>query len=338
MPFYAGIDLHSNNNFLVVLDEADRVHFKRRLPNDLDAVLASLLPFHEQLAGVVVESTYNWYWLVDGLQEAGFKVHLANTAAIRPYEGLKSTDDASDAAWLAHLLRLGLLPEGYIYPQAERPWRDLLRKRMQLVQLRSLNHISLGSLLARQLGHSPGRYQLKTLSAAQLDQWLPDPPLRLAAGANHQVARLLDEQLAQIERVVLGHLEQRPAYGRLQQVYGIGTILSMVILLETGAIGRFASAGAYASYCRLVDSCRTSNGKKKGENNRKCGNKYLSWAFIEAASAALRYPEVKRFYQRKKQQKCGAVGFKAVAHKLARACFYILRDEVAFDPGRLFAG
>jgi transposase len=66
------------------------------------------------LKGVVIESTYNWYWLVDGLMEARYRVHLANPAAIQQYNGLKYTDDHSDARWLAHLLRLGVLPEGYI--------------------------------------------------------------------------------------------------------------------------------------------------------------------------------------------------------------------------------
>ena len=77
----------------------------------------------------MVESTYNWYWLVDGLMDADYRVHLANPAAIQQYSGLKYSDDHSDARWLGHLLRLGVLPEGYIYPKADRAVRDLLRKR-----------------------------------------------------------------------------------------------------------------------------------------------------------------------------------------------------------------
>ncbi len=117
MPYYCGIDLHSTNSVVVVIDEADRVAFKKRLRNELRLIVDALAPFREALAGVVVESTYNWYWLVDGLMDAGFKVHLANPAAIHQYSGLKHTDDEDDAAWLAHLLRLGILAEGYIYPR-----------------------------------------------------------------------------------------------------------------------------------------------------------------------------------------------------------------------------
>ena len=115
MKLYGGIDLHSNNVVASLIDEQDRVVYERRLPNDLGLILSEIEPFADALEGVVVESTFNWYWLVDGLQAAGYRVHLANTAAIKQYAGLKHTDDHSDARWLAHLLRLGILPEGYIY-------------------------------------------------------------------------------------------------------------------------------------------------------------------------------------------------------------------------------
>ena len=118
MKLYGAIDLHSTNNVLVLIDEEDKIVYEKRLPNDLALILKELSVYQWRLEGIVVESTYNWYWLVDGLMEQGYKVHLANTAAIQQYEGLKYTDDHSDARWLAHLLRLGVLPEGYIYPRA----------------------------------------------------------------------------------------------------------------------------------------------------------------------------------------------------------------------------
>lgn len=143
-PLYGGIDLHANNSVIVLLDDQDQVVFQKRVPNELDRILVLLAPFQERLAaGLVVESTYNWYWLVDGLMAAGYRVHLANTAAIHQYNGVKHTDDQSDARWLAQLLRLGLLPTGYIYPPAERAVRDLLRKRGQFVRQRTSNLLSL---------------------------------------------------------------------------------------------------------------------------------------------------------------------------------------------------
>jgi len=130
MKLYGAIDLHSTNNVTVVINEQDQVVYQKRLPNDLQQLRAALAPYRDELVGVVVESTYNWYFLVDGLMDAGYRVHLANTTAIKKYEGLKYSGDFADAAYLAQLLRLGLLPEGYIYPREERAGRDLGRKRI----------------------------------------------------------------------------------------------------------------------------------------------------------------------------------------------------------------
>jgi len=131
---FCGIDLHSNNSVVVVTDETDKVLLSRRCPNDLPKILALLAPHRAELVGVVVESTYNWYWLVDGLMAEGYDVKLANTVAMKRYDGLKHSDDETDAAHLAHLLRLGILPTGYIHPPTERALRDLARKRIQLVR------------------------------------------------------------------------------------------------------------------------------------------------------------------------------------------------------------
>ena len=137
MNKFSGIDLHSNNSVVAVSDEADRIVYQRRLPNDPIQIRAALAPHREELVGVVIEATFNSYWLVDELMKDGYCVHLANPAAIRQYDGLKYSGDFADAAYLAQLLRLGLLPEGYIYPAQERQVRDLSRKRMQLVQCRT---------------------------------------------------------------------------------------------------------------------------------------------------------------------------------------------------------
>ena len=131
---FCGIDLHSNNCFVVISDDDDRVLYSRRLPNNLTEICSALSPYQTELFGVVVESTYNWYWLVDGLIDAGYSLHLANTTAIKQYDGLKHRGDESDARHLAHILRLGLLPEGHIMPRPMRAVRDLARKRSQEIR------------------------------------------------------------------------------------------------------------------------------------------------------------------------------------------------------------
>ena len=337
MKLFGAIDLHSDNNVMVLIDEKDEVVYRKRLPNDLSMILEQLSPYHSRIEGMVVESTYNWYWLVDGLMEQGYKVHLANTAAIQQYNGLKYTDDDSDARWLAHLLRLGVLPVGYIYPRAERPVRDLLRKRSQLVRQRTTNLLSIQNLVTRNTGSSLSAKQIKGLDVQQVDELLPNGDLALAVKANLSVMSSADEQSEILERTVSQRVQLRPQFRFLKTVPGIGEILALTIMLETGEIRRFASVGNFASYCRCVGSQKISNGKKKGKGNTKNGNKYLSWAFVEAAHFAIRFnSKIKSFYQRKKAKTKVVVAIKAVAHKLCRACYYIMRDRVPFNITKAF--
>ena len=337
MKLYGGIDLHSTNSVVVVTDEQDTVVYRKRLPNDLETILGALEPYREYLDGLVVESTYNWYWLVDGLMEAGHRVHLANTAAIQQYDGLKYSDDDTDARWLAKLLRLGLLPEGYIYPKAQRSLRDLLRKRSQLVHQHTANLLSVQNLVTRNRGTSISANEVNRLEFEEIERMFESEPLFLALASTVAVMRTQHEMIDLIENVARRYLKYSAALKRLLTVNGIGEVLGLTILLETGDIKRFERVGNYVSYCRCVDSKRISNGKTKGRGNRKNGNKYLAWAFVEAANFAVRYePRIKRYYQRKRSRRNGIIAIKTVAHKLARACYFILRDSVVFDVEKAF--
>jgi len=338
MKLYGAIDLHSTNNVTVLIDEQDEVVYQKRLPNDLPLIVEQLSPYASSIQGIVVESTYNWYWLVDGLMEKEHVVHLANTAAIQQYQGLKYTDDHSDARWLAHMLRLGVLPVGYVYPKEQRAVRDLLRKRGQLVRQRTANLLSIQNLITRSTGSSINGNRIKRLSAEEVEGILTDADVALAAKANLSVMRSVDAEIATLEKAVKERVKLKAAFRYLLTVNGIGEILALTIMLETGDIRRFSTVGNFASYCRCVGSQKISNGKKKGQGNTKNGNKYLSWAFVEAANFAVRFnPRIRRFYQRKKAKTNGIVAIKAVAHKLARACYHIMRDEVPFDIARAFA-
>jgi transposase len=338
MKLYGAIDLHSNNNVTVLIDEQDQVVYQKRLPNDMPLIAQQLSGYRDRLQGIVVESTYNWYWLVDGLMDQGHKVHLANTAAIQQYEGLKYTDDHSDARWLAHILRLGVLPRGYIYPKQERAIRDLLRKRSQMVRQRTANLLSIQNLITRNTGNSINANRIKMLDDKTVDALLPNPDLALAVKANLAMLQCADGQIDILERIVTDRIKLRAEFSFLKTVPGIGQTLALTIMLETGDIGRFADVGNYASYCRCVGSQKISNGKKKGQGNTKNGNKYLSWAFVEAANFAIRYcSRIKSFYQKKKAKSHGVLALKAVAHKLCRACYCIMKDQVAFEVTKAFA-
>ena len=338
MKLYGGIDLHSNNSVVAVSDENDRVVYRQRLPNEAQVILGALAPYREEIQGLVVESTYNWYWLVDALMDAGYRVHLANTAAIVQYSGLKYSDDDSDAAWLAKLLRLGLLPEGYIYPKAQRAVRDLLRRRSRLVQQHTANVLAVQNLLSRNRGRSLSAHQIKRLTPQTVGELLPDANQALAVQSTLLAMRAQEAAIDLLECEACAQVRCQPAYRHLLTTSGIGQVLGLTILLETGPIERFARVGNYASYSRCVGSERLSNGKRKGRGNTKSGNKYLAWAYLEAANFAVRYnPRIKRYYQRKRAKTSGVVAIKTVAHKLARACYYILRDGTDFNVGRAFA-
>jgi transposase len=152
MTLYAGIDLHANNSVVVVIHDQDQVRYQQRVANHLPTILDQLAPYQAEIKGVVVESTYNWYWLVAGLMEAASQVHLANPVAMKQSSGLQYTNDQSDARWLAPTFRLGGLPEGYIYPKAERAVRDVLRKRSHLVRQPTAHVLSVPNILVRNSG------------------------------------------------------------------------------------------------------------------------------------------------------------------------------------------
>jgi len=226
---YCGIDLHSNNSVVIVSDDEDRIVLQRRLTNDLGQIRGVLEPYREELVGVVVESTYNWYWVVDGLMDAGYRVHLAHPSAIRKYEGLKHSGDVADAAYLAQLLRLGLLAEGYIYPREQRGVRDLARKRMQLVRYRTAQILAIENILIRQTGARMKGEAVKRLTAEQVDTLALAPDVALAMEANRAVSQALGQQIEALERRLKERVSLRAEYRLLKTVPGIGKTLATTI-------------------------------------------------------------------------------------------------------------
>jgi len=336
MQHYCGIDLHSNNHVVVVIDEEDKRVFEKRLSNDLSLTLKVLSPYRETLQSVAVESTFNWYWLVDGLQEHGYNLQLVNTAAVKQYDGLKYSGDYCDAFHLAHLMRLGILPTGYIYPKAQRAIRDLLRRRLSLVRSASAQLISVQSQIWRSAGI---RIKSETLRKPDFKTTLLDGYTLQAANAGLTVYAVIQQEINALEQSAYQAVKLTKNFEVLQTIRGIGKILGLTIMLETGDIHRFASAGNFASYCRCVDSTRTSNGKKKGTGNAKAGNKYLSWAFSEAAHFSVRFePLAQRFYERKKAKTNGIIAIRAVARKLARASWMMLKHQQPYDAKLMFPG
>jgi transposase len=338
MELYSGIDLHANNHVVGLTDKEGKRILKKKLINDPELTLNLLEPYREELVGVVVESTYNWYWLVDALMDHEYHVHLANPSANQQYSGLKYRDDNHDAFWLADLLRLGTLKEGYIYPKEDRPLRDLVRKRWHLVKLRTSLLNSLKNILARNFAISMRASHIKNESLDTFVSRFPaEDNITLVIRTSKASIDFLTVQIEEVESAVVKQAKEKPSYEKLLSLPGVGVVLGVTIQQETGDASRYREVGNYVSYCRKVQSKWSSNGKTKGRGNPKNGNKYLAWAFSEAAEHARRCdPASRKFYNHKLSESNEAVAHNALAHKLARAAYYIMRDNVAYDEKKLF--
>ncbi|MDB6030212.1 MAG: Transposase family protein [Verrucomicrobiales bacterium] len=332
-----GMDLHSNNVMVGLVEPDGKRVLSQKLPCELKKVLEFLKPYQSRVDTIAVESTFNWYWLVDGLRANGYNTVLANPAAMEQWDGLKHTDDKSDAFFLADQLRLKLLPTGYIYNPKLRPVRDLLRRRMNLVHQRTALMLSFKSLFTRTTGQELPLRELKGMEVSEAQKLYTHPANQLIASIQLQHIEALDQSIKEIEKVVQESASLLPFYARLQSLPGVGKILVLFISMEVGDVKRFPSPGDFASYCRTVDAKRKSNGKKKEDNNQKCGNKYLAWAFVEAANFAKRFDDsCRRWFDRKAARTTNMIATKALACKLAKAAWYVMSQDVAYDPKKVF--
>jgi transposase len=333
----AGLDLHSNNVMIGVINQDGKRVAHQKVDCNLNAVVGFLKPLKPQLQSMAVESTFNWYWLVDGLREQGYTIDLANPAKIEPYNGLKHVDDKDDAFHLADLQRLGILPKAHIYDPQLRPVRDLLRRRTLLVHQRTALLLSFKSLYARTTGRALLLNDAKKLEPREAARLYAHPANQLIAQVQAEHIQTLAKSIQRIEQAVLGCAREIPLYEKLLTIPGIGRILGLTITLEVGDIKRFQTDGDFASYCRMVDARRLSNGKCKADNNQKCGNQYLSWAFVEAANFSRRYDEqCRRWYDRKAGKTSKVLATKALGCKLAKAAWHVMAGQCHYDEQRMF--
>jgi len=338
--FYCGIDLSASNSHICVVDEALSIHLQQKSANDLTHIASLLLPFKPRLK-IVVESTFNWYWLVDGLQHLGFDLCLAHTLGLSFITKAKVKTDRRDAFSLAKLLSAGLIPKAYIYPASTRPLRDLLRRRLRVVQMRSHEYGSLRQLLLRQGLLSTSRNQIKLADDLDLHRWFTHPLVRMNAAQAVERIDLLSRQIQQLEQQILLLTRNNEDYKRLLEVAGIGKILALTILYEVGEISRFNSLRQFSSYCRLVPGVAQSGAVTRRGRSSKQGNAYLKSAFNQAAVAAVRcYPVIRRCFERHLQRHRGSarklVAYNIIAHKLAQAVFHVLRDKADYREELLF--
>lgn len=341
MGFYCGIDLHSRRSQICVIDEeGQKVLERKRVPNEIGVILGHLEPFNEGLR-IVVESTFNWYWLVDGLQDAGLDVTLAHTLGMYAITHAKVKTDRRDAFRLARLLRAGEIHCAYIYPRESRPIRDLIRQRTRVVSFRSREYSAARMRLYQHgiLDHT--RSSARDLDEDEIAAYFAHPATCRVVRQERQRIRFYNCQISELDGEIDEYAVACPDFKRLLGVPGLGNTLAAIVFFETGDINRFPSYKDYSSYCRLVTGTCESDGSKRRPRGKKQGNPHLKSAYTQAAQHARRcYPKIRRCYDRQVARHPGSgsklIATNIIGHKLAVAVFQILKKGECFKEHLIF--
>ena len=333
---YCGIDLHARSMYVCILDQAGTILVHKNLPTTPEAFLRVIAPYREDLV-VGVECIFTWYWLSDLCTREGIAFVLGHALYMKAIHGGKAKNDKIDAHKIAVLLRGGMLPQAYVYPAEMRATRDLLRRRCHLMRKRAelLTHIQ----------NTNSQYNLPEIgkklaykaNREGVEEHFPDPSVRKTIEVDVSLIDHYDKLLGEVELYITRSAKAHDVqtFSRLQSVPGIGQILALVILYEIQDITRFPRVQDFVSYCRLVKCAKESGGKLLGTSGKKIGNVHLRWAFAEAAVLFLRQNQPGKDYFTKLEHKHGkAKALTVLAHKLARAVYYMLTRHQAFDLHR----
>jgi len=339
--FYCGVDLHARTLSLCILDSAGVIVLHQTLPASPDAFLRAVAPFREGLA-VACECMFAWYWLADLCLEEKIPFVLGHALYMKAIHGGKAKTDKIDAHKIAVLLRGGMLPQAYVYPKGMRETRDLLRRRTFLVRRRAEALVH--------LVNTNSQYNLppfpKKLTYAQnradldLPRRFADPSVRKNVEVDLALIDAYDAQLGDLELYLArtAKVDDPQTFHRLRSVPGIGKILALILLYEIHDIGRFPEVGQFLSYARLVRCAHESAGKKQGTGGNKIGNAHLKWAFAEASCLFLRESEPAKKWLARREKKHGkARALGALAARLGRTVYHLLRKREVFDAKRFFA-
>src|SRR5215831_12992292 len=334
--FYCGIDLHARPMSVCILDHHGEILLHRNMPARPETFLKAIAPYRDDIV-VAVECIFTWYWLADLCAREGIPFVLGHALSMKAIHGGKAKNDKIDSHKIAVLLRGGMLPQAYVYPAAMRATRDLLRRRCHLVRKRAelLAHIHTTNSqynlpeIGKKLAYKANR--------EGVEEHFPDPSVRKTIEVDVSLIDHYDQLLGEVELYITRSAKAHDVqtFARLQSVPGIGQILALVLLYEIQDIRRFPRVQDFVSYCRLVKCAKESGGKRLGASGKKIGNGHLRWAFAEAAVLFLRHNQPGKAYFTKLEHKHGkAKALTVLAHKLARAVYYMLTREQAFDLQR----
>ena len=339
-PFYCGIDLHARTMYVCILNQAGETLLHRNMTATPEALLKAIVPYREQIV-LAAECMFTWYWLADCCAEHGISFVLGHALYMKAIHGGKAKNDKIDAHKIAVLLRGGMLPQAYVYPAEMRATRDLLRRRMHLARKR-------GELLAH-VQNTNSQYNLPAIGKkiaykANRDgvaERFADPAVQKSLEVDLALITYYDALLRDVELTIVKIAKHHDAHTLylLQTVPGIGKILSLVLLYEMHDIARFPRVQDFASYCRLVKCAKESAGKRSGTSGSQIGHAHLTWAFSEAAVLCLRdHPAGQQWLTRLEHKHSKGKALTILAHKLARAVYYMLKRQTAFDLDTFLRG
>ncbi len=337
---YCGIDLHARSLYVCILSLAGEILVHKEISAKSERLAELIAPFLDDLV-IGVECMHCWYWVADYCEEQGIDFILGHALYMRAIHGGKTKNDRIDSLKIAQLMRGGNFPLAYVYPREMRSTRDLLRRRTHLVR-HGANLKAHVANTTSQYNLPPNRVNLKNVSAReQLRHTFPDEAVQHMIDLDMAVLECYHRELSQTE----WYLEQQakkhqPVYlNLLKTLPGIGRILALTILYEIGDIDRFETVQKFASYSRLVKCKAESAGKSYGTQGNKIGNAHLKWAFSEAAVLYLRGNDKAQRYLKKLQKRMSkAKALSALAHKLGRAVYFMLKNKTVFNEKRFLTG
>lgn len=331
--YYCGIDLHAKNLYVCVIDQSGQIQIHKDIAASPDALHRLIHPYMDDLV-LAVECMFTWYWISDFCLKYNISFVLGHALYMKAIHGSKTKNDKIDSQKIAMLLRGGLIPMAYVYPQAMRATRDLLRRRMHFMHKRAelLAHIQNtrsqyladafdGPVARKRYRHNVVEKFTETAVAKSIES-----DLRLI---NHYDGVINDLE-NYLQRSV--KKDDYHTYYLLRTIPGVGKILALVMLYEIHDIRRFERVQHFTSYSRLIKPHKESAGKIKGASNKKIGNAYLKWAFSEAVLLLIReQAPVKELHQSLKNKYGKARALAILSHKLGRAVYYMLRQRKVFD-------
>ncbi|UUO21886.1 IS110 family transposase [Colwellia sp. M166] len=338
--YYCGIDLHARLLYVCILDEHGNKVVHQKIKADPHQLHKLLKPYIGQVV-VGVECMHCWYWVSDFCREINVEFILGHALYMKAIHGGKAKNDKIDSYKIASLMRGGNFPLAYNYPAETRATRDLLRRRTYVMR-----H---GSELKAHVVNTDSQYNLpaqslnlKNVSARDgLRDYYDDPVVQRMIALDMNILDCYIRELKHVESFIEGKAKEH--YGALLNIVrtfpGIGQILALTILYEIGDINRFPSVQQFASYSRLVKCKAESAGKTYGTSGNKIGNGYLKWAFSEAAVLYLRGNDnAKRYLAKLQKRMSKGKALSALAHKIGRCVYFMLRDRQVFDENKFLKG